>query len=269
MNEAEAAGWPPEETRAAISKQLLAASGELTTAALARIAAEHPWFAELDAENRSWITLVARSGIDSFLEWFATGGAHTPPETVFDAAPRSLTRRITLDQTVDLVRTTIDTVEHRIAALPEFDQGMLRIAILRYSREVAFAAARVYARAAESRGTWDARLEAMVVDAVLRGDADESVVSRASTLGWAAPAGIAVVIGAAPADPDSAVQSIRTSAAKSSLDLLAAPQGDRLVLVVGGRLESMADLEKVVRGFADEFGAGQIVIGPIVPHLEE
>ncbi|HQZ00787.1 MAG TPA: helix-turn-helix domain-containing protein [Propionicimonas sp.] len=265
----EAAGWPSAESRVALSKQLLAASGELTTAALARIAAEHPWFAELDAENRSWINLVARSGIDGFLEWFAAGGAHTSPETVFDAAPRALTRRITLNQTVDLVRTTIDTVEHRISQLPEADQGVLRIGILRYSREVAFAAAKVYARAAESRGAWDARLEAMVVDAVLRGDADESVVSRASTLGWASPAGIAVVIGTVPDDPGAAVQSIREAAARDSLDLLAAPQGDRLVLVIGGQLESTGQLVQLVGGFADQFGSGQIVVGPIVADLVE
>ena len=45
----------------------------------------------------------------------------------------------------------------------------LREAVLRFSREVAFAAARVYARAAESRGAWDARLQALLVDALLRG----------------------------------------------------------------------------------------------------
>ena len=33
----------------------------------------------------------------------------------------------------------------------------------------------------------NARLEAMVVDAIIRSDADESVVSRASTLGWVSP----------------------------------------------------------------------------------
>ena len=49
---------------------------------------------------------------------------------------------------------------------------------------MAFAAAEIYARAAELRGAWDARLEALVVDAVLRGETDETVLSRASTLGW-------------------------------------------------------------------------------------
>ena len=63
----------------------------------------------------------------------------------------------------------------------------MREAVLRYTREVAFAAAEVYARAAEARGAWDARLEALVVDAVLRGEADESMQSRAAALGWGRP----------------------------------------------------------------------------------
>ena len=37
------------------------------------------------------------------------------------------------------------------------------------SREVAFATAHAYASYAESRGAWDARLEALVVDALVRG----------------------------------------------------------------------------------------------------
>ncbi len=266
---ADAAGWPAPAARRSIARHLAASAAEMTTAALARIAEEHPWFAELDAEHRSWITLVARSGIDGFLEWFAAGGRDTAAGTVFDAAPRALARRITLNQTVDLVRTTIDTVEDRIATLPEAEQGPLRMGILRYAREIAFAAARVYARAAEARGAWDARLEALVVDAVIRGDADESVVSRASTLGWASPPGIAVVIGAAPADPGPAVEAIRQAASRHSLDLLAAPQGDRLVLVVGGELRSTTELLRVVGDLVGLFGPGQVVVGPIVADLVE
>ena len=41
--------------------------------------------------------------------------------------------------------------------------------------------------AAEARGGWDARLEALVVDAVIRGEADETVVfSRDHTGQWGA-----------------------------------------------------------------------------------
>jgi hypothetical protein len=259
--------WPAPQAREAIARELADSAAELTTVAMAQIAERHPWFARLEAEHRSWVTLVARSGIDGFVTWFGAGGAGSPG-ALFDAAPRALTRRITLNQTVDLVRTTIETVEERIAELPTDEQLPLRIGILRYSREVAFAAARVYARAAELRGAWDARLEAMVVDAIIRGDADESVASRASTLGWVSPSpGVAVVIGSAPSDPGTAVDAIRASAGRNSLDLLAAPQGDRLVLVIGTAAGSDDELVALVAEFAAEFGPGEVVVGPIVPSL--
>ena len=263
------AWWPAPAARAAIVRDLSAIAAELTTAALARIADQHPWFAELEAEHRSWVTLVARSGIDGFVSWFASGG-EGDPGSLFAAAPRALTRRISLNQTVDLVLTTIQTVEERIAGLPEDEQLPLRIGILRYSREVAFAAARVYARAAEIRGAWDARLEAMVVDAIIRGDADESVVSRASTLGWVSPTpGVSVVIGPAPSDPGAAVEAIRDAAGRQNLDLLAAQQGDRLVLVVGTDEKSADKLVAAVAEFVDNFGPGEVVVGPIVAGLAE
>ena len=58
-----ARAWlPAARTRAAIAKRLAAASADMTTAALAQISARHPWFSELEAEHRSWVTLVARAG---------------------------------------------------------------------------------------------------------------------------------------------------------------------------------------------------------------
>jgi hypothetical protein len=261
--------WPPPQERAAIARDLADSSAELTTVALARIAEQHPWFAKMEAEHRSWVTLVARAGIDGFVSWFASGG-DTGPAGPFEAAPRALTRRITLNQTVDLVLTTIQTVEERIDGLPPEEQLPLRIGILRYSREVAFAAARVYARAAELRGAWDARLEAMVVDAVIRGDADESVISRASTLGWVTPTqGVSVVIGPAPDDPGTAVETIRATAGHNSIELLAAPQGERLVLVIGTSAASIDELVFVVAEFADQFGPGEVVVGPLVADLAD
>ena len=46
--------------------------------------------------------------------------------------------------------------------------------MLVYAREIAFSAAQVYARTAEARGAWDARLEALVVDSLVRGEAARS-----------------------------------------------------------------------------------------------
>ena len=99
---------------------------------------------------------------------------------MFGAAPRELLRSVSLQQTLQLIRVTVEVVEDRVK-----DGGeSLREAILLYSREIAFAAADVYARAAEARGLWDARLEALVVDSILSGEYDDELPSRIAALGW-------------------------------------------------------------------------------------
>ena len=169
-------------TRAAILKRLRAATATMNTATLRALEARHAWFGELDAESRSWISVLARSGIDGFVNWVS--GSTFSFESIFDSAPSALAGRISLRQTVDLVRTTTDVVEEQIQLLlPRADRQPLLLGIVHYSREIAFVAAAVYARAAEARGAWDSRIEAMIVDAVVRAETDESVTSRASTLG--------------------------------------------------------------------------------------
>src|SRR3712207_9391787 len=75
------------------------------------------------------------------------------------------------------------------------DADVLRLAVLQYSREVAFATAQVYATFAESRGAWDARLEALLVDALVRGERSEELSGRASALGWAGMSPVTVLVG--------------------------------------------------------------------------
>ena len=136
--------------------------------------------------------MIVQAGIRGFVDWYRdpgedTAGATALASSVFGAAPRALAGVINLQQTVDLVRLSIEVVESNIdEILDPVDAPEVHAAVLRYAREVAFATAEVYARAAEVRGAWDARLEALVVDAVLRSDTDEAVLSRASALGWSA-----------------------------------------------------------------------------------
>src|SRR5215213_1077168 len=228
---------PSARSRASIAKRLSSVSGAMTTATIAEMESRHQWFQGLDAEHRSQITLVAQAGIDGFVKWFAHPDPSGPTTSeVFSSAPRELTRKISLHQTVELVRTTIDVVEAQIDELmPKGDRQVLHAAIVQYSREVAFAAAEIYARAAELRGAWDARLEALVVDAVLRGEADETVLSRASTLGWRSAAPVVVVVGAAPElEPALALEAIRHTSVIAGADMLGAVQGDRMIIVLGG-----------------------------------
>ena len=246
---------PSARSRATIAKRLSAVTGAMTTATIAEMEARHQWFRRLDAEPRSQITLVAQAGIDGFVKWFADPDGRNPSTSdVFSSAPRELTRKISLHQTVELVRTTIDVVEAQIdEVMPKGDRPVLHAAIVQYSREVAFAAAEIYARAAELRGAWDARLEALVVDAVLRGDADETVLSRAATLGWRSAATVVVVVGAAPElDPALALEAIRHASVIAGADMLGAVQGDRLrqIAVLGGHSHRIAKaLERLRKDF--------------------
>ena len=77
----------------------------------------------------------------------------------------------------------------------------LTVGILKYSRDLAFSAATAYADAAEARGSWDSRMEASVVDAVVRGDTGPELLSRAAALNWDTTAPATVVVGTATTGP--------------------------------------------------------------------
>jgi sugar diacid utilization regulator len=223
-----------------------------------------PWFGELDAESRSWVGQILQAGIQGFVDWFRLDDDDAFPgdtaAAVFGAAPRSMTGVITLGQTVDLVRLGIEVVESHVDEVVDpSDAAQVHAAVLRYAREVAFATAEVYARAAEARGAWDARLEALVVDSVLRAEADESVASRASALGWAHRDGVAVVLGTAPhSRTEDLFDQVRRVARSAGMDALCATQGDRLVVILGG----VTDADKAAQSLVRCFGDGPVVSGP-------
>jgi hypothetical protein len=250
---------------AATLRRLERSSGALATQAVARMDDELPWFRTMPADQRSWVTIVAQAGLASLVEWCRNPGR--PPRLtgeVFGAAPRELVRVVALKQTVDLIKVVVETLEDHVAAVAEpGDEEMLRLAVLQFSREVAFATAHVYASFAESRGAWDARLEALLVDALVRGERSEELAGRAAALGWSAMSPVTVVVGPAPegiADPHAAV---RRAARGFRSEVLVGVHADQLVVVLGGH----EDLTSVVARVADEFGPGPVVSGPVVDGL--
>jgi sugar diacid utilization regulator len=257
-----------------VARRLQASIGTLTTAALTRMDRDMPWFRQLSAEDRSWIGMIVQAGINAFVTWFREPEGRTPVTAeVFGAAPRALTGVVSLHQTVEMVRLTIEVVEENVGTAVGGDDDeaarTVREAVVRYAREVAFATAEVYARAAEMRGAWDARLEALVVDSVLRAEADETTRSRASALGWESGGDVAVVLGRAP-DPDQSASAreslfdeVRRSARHAGLDALCAVQSDRLVVVLGG----VDNPDKAGASVAQHFGEGPVVVGPVVADL--
>jgi DNA-binding PucR family transcriptional regulator len=266
---------PSAEARRRSAAALQRATGRLATAATARMDTDMPWFADLSAQDRSWVGTIVQAGIQGFVAWYAGGADSTTAKpdlaaSMFGAAPRTLTGVINLRQTVDLIRLSIEVVEANVdGLLPAEDAPDVHDAIARYAREVAFATAEVYARAAEQRGAWDARLEALVVDAVLRAETDEAVLSRASALGWDAQEPLSVVLGAAPERPpdaaalDTLFEAVRRRARAHRLEALCAVQGDRLVVVLGG-VEEPRDAAAAI---ADLFGEGPVVAGPTADGL--
>jgi hypothetical protein len=257
---------PPGRVRAETVQRLERAMGSLGTAAMASMEERLSWFRSMSAENRSWIGLVAQAGIAAFVDWIKhpKRGRPSVAVEVFGTAPRELARAVSLQQAVEMVRIIIDVVEARVDELAApGGEAELREAVLRYTREVAFGAAQVYARTAEARGAWDARLEALVVDSLVRGEMGEGLQSWSSALNWS-HSPVAVVVGHADdSEPEGLIEELRAIVRRSRLDLLAGVHGTRLVVVLGGTDDPLRATGQI----AGRFGPGPVVVGPVVPDL--
>src|SRR5271170_3161999 len=275
---------PEERTRgggrrvsAETVRRIERATGTLGTAAIAAMDKRLPWFRHMSAENRSWLGLVAQAGIAAFLDWIRHPERNRPAVTeVFGTAPRELARAVSLQHAVEMVRVIIDAVEAEVDELAApGDEAELREAVLTYAREIAFSAALVYARTAEARGAWDARLEALVVDSLVRGETEDALHSWASALNWSSSP-VTVVVGtigdedgdgehkgSEPAGVVPLIEELRVQARRARLDVLAGVHGNRLILVVGGSDDPIAAAER----FAGRFGPGPVIAGPLVRDL--
>ena len=224
----------------------------------------------MPASRRSSVGLVAQAGITSFVSWYKDPKSQPwIAADVFGVAPRELLRSISLQETLQLIRVVVQVVEDRVVQEDE----SLREAVLLYSREIAFSAADVYARAAEARGLWDSRLEALVVDSILSGDNEEELASRIAALGWRAGGTVAAFIGVASDTVDQ--DGLRRVARKNHTDVLIGVHGNRLIVVVG-RIEDEKNAEadkptllKIAQELDGFFGAGPLVIGPEVQSVAD
>ena len=138
-------------------RRLELATGGVAGAGVAEMSARLPWFSRLTADQRAGVLMVTQLGAANFVTWLRDPDA-TPRLTAeaFRSAPPDLARRMTLRQTVELVRIATEVFEDRIPALAgsRTERAALVTAVLRFGREVAFAAATVYA----SRGRVARRL---------------------------------------------------------------------------------------------------------------
>ncbi len=243
-------------------------SGDLSTAVATRLVDTLPWYSAMPPSRRSAVGMVAQTGITSFIRWYENPDSLPwAASDVFGSAPRELLRSVSLQQTLQLIRVTVEVVEEHLVD-SEHD---LREAILRYSREVAFSAADVYARAAEDRGLWDARLEALVVDSILSGEYESELPSRIAALGWNGHGEATVLVGSSTRWVD--VDAIRRVARHRHADVLIGVQGSRLVVVIGRQLHEGTVEDHAFTAIAHElseyFGDGKLVLGPTVSSVVE
>ncbi|MEY3845756.1 MAG: hypothetical protein RJA66_23 [Actinomycetota bacterium] len=244
-------------------------SGELATTTLNRLDDLLPWYRDMPASRRASVGLVAQAGISSFVAWYKDPESQPwVAADVFSTAPRELLRSISLQETLQLIRVVVQVVEDRVV---EHDET-LREAVLLYSREIAFSAADVYAKAAEARGLWDERLEILVVDSILSGENEEELASRIAALGWRARGSVAVLIGDTSESVD--VEAMRRVVRRNDSDILIGIHGTRLIAVLGHVNPSkITEAENAFMQLAKQleplFGSGALVLGPEVTDITQ
>lgn len=251
-----------------LTRRIKQYSGRLSTEAVLVMQERLPFFAELEASQRASVQLVVQTALVNFAEWMRNPRSNVGyTAEAFALVPQELTRHIALAQTVDMVRVAMEFFEDVVPMLARSDeqQVALTVAILRYSRNLAFAAASGYADAAEARGAWDSRMEASVVDAVVRGDAGAELLSRAAALNWDTTAPATVIVGTPPTDrTEMASGDIRTAASHHGRAALTDLHGTWLIAIVSGPL---SHTDKFLGDLLGAYSDGPVVIGPTVPML--
>ncbi len=249
-------------------RRLKGYSGRLATEAVQAMQTRLPFFADLEASQRASVQLVVQAAVVNFVEWVRNPTSNVGyTAQAFELVPQDLTRRIALAQTVDMVRVTMEFFEEVVpmAARNSEQLTALKVGILRYSRDLAFAAAAIYADAAEARGSWDSRMEASVVDAVVRGDTGPELLSRAAALNWDTTAPATVVVGTPPPGrEDLAGEDVRDIALRHSRAALADVHGTWLIAIISGPL---SPTDRFFNDLLTAFSDGPVVIGPTAPML--
>lgn len=242
-------------------------AGELATATLSRLDETLPWYRVMPPARRAAIGSVAQNGITSFIQWYQDPSSQPwVAADVFGNAPRELLRSISLQETLQLIQVVVEMVEDRVVA----EHPDLTESVLRYSRDIAFSAADVYAKAAEARGLWDARLEALVVDSIISGETSQEISSRVAALGWRSDGQVAVLLGIANPSPDP--DAMRKIARKAGSDLLLGIQGRRQVVVIGLMVNSEKPeqtIQQIAAQLEGYFALGPLILGTTVATVSD
>lgn len=234
---------------------------------LDRISSAHPWYRTLPGASREQIATIARLGVSMFIDSVESPAQSVSPGSIFSAAPIAMTGTVSLEQTLELVRTVVDVVvEEAPRAVPDSDHDAVTVLVLTFGRDIGFAVAELYARAAEARGAWDARLESVAVDAMLH-DSPNDAVTRAASAGWSGTGPVAGIAARAALDA-LAISRLRHECRQLARDCLVSVRGDSVIIVLGGAqmLNGETPEHAIDRAALDIARRleGAAVIGPVV-----
>jgi len=251
-----------------VLRRLSQYSGRLATEAVGVLSERLPFFADLEASQRASVQLVVQTAVVNFVEWMRQPDSDVGyTAQAFEVVPQDLRRRIALRQSVEMVRVTMEFFEEVVPLLARSEEQLaaLTAGILRYSRDLAFAAATAYADQAEARGAWDRRMEANLIDAVVRGDTGPDLQSQAAALNWDATAAATVIVGLPRPDRlDLTGEDVHDVAARHGRAALSDVHGTWLITVLSGGL---SHTDKFLAELMAVFGDGPVVIGPMAPTL--
>src|SRR5689334_7106831 len=251
-----------------VLRRLSQYSGRLATEAVQVMGERLDFFSDLDASQRASVQLVVQTAVVNFVEWMRDPQSNVGyTAQAFEVVPQDLRRRIALRQSVEMVRVTMEFFEEMVPLLARNDEQLaaLTAGILRYSRDLAFAAAMAYADQAEARGAWDTRMEANVVDAVVRGDTGPELQSQAAALNWDATAPATVIVGMPQPDRiDLASDDVHDVVARHGRAALSDVHGTWLVAIVSGPL-SLTD--RFLADLMNVLAEAPVIIGPTAQTL--
>lgn len=219
--------------RVEVAARVRLGADELLREVVARLRSV-PWYVAMSAEDRAGLGDVAGRAIAGFADWLESVDRDPVARFVFADVPPRMTGVVGLDQTVELVHLMTSVGEQVAPGLggPEHEEWT-RLEMMRFSRDLALSLASIYARAAEWRGSVDARLEANLFHLMMSRAPDKELLAAGAALGWDHAHGATAVVGALHAPRDTTAQDISAHLRRRGLQALVGLHGDQVVLLVG------------------------------------
>jgi hypothetical protein len=262
------------------------------------------WYPELRPEDRDMLNDVVEAAIDNFILWakefFGMLNSNDDvrdvaseafkrqrqqifamlsksAEVLYHAVPVNYTKAISFDQTLQMMRFTVDVIENNISILTSIgDAPHLIGALLYFSRETAYTVAQVLASSAKDRGASRAHLEEITIQTLLEGTVDRTLQLRMTALGWIDDYSSFCIVGQ-PADDqrfavESALDEIRAAVNSDNAECCARVFENLYIVLV--KLDSDDDtlidmqIERICSKISQYFSESPICRSPLYEGLE-